>query len=219
MTEPRHRGTATTRAAEPAPAVTATPTRTAVVETVDPANQPLTWGPIWAGVLTAFGLFVIFSLLALAAGLALVEFGEPGAGIGQDVPVDLIAAIVTGLFMLIAFFAGGFVASWSARETDEGRGILNGFLTWALALVVLLVFAALGMGQFLGAAGQLFGGQFALGQALPTGVDAQQMGEAFEAAAWQSVLAIVLAMAASILGGLVGTRDEFHEKFPYYRSR
>lgn len=188
---------------------------TAVAATVDPGPRALTWGPIWAGVLTAFGLFVLFSLLALAGGLALVEFGEPAAG-GGDVPVDLIATIITGLFLVIAFFAGGFVASWSAWERDEGRGLLNGFLVWALAIVLLLVFSALGLGQWLGAAGQAFGDQFRPG-ALPD-VDPEQLGRAFETAAWETVFAIVLAMAAAILGGLVGTRDEFHERFPYYRS-
>ncbi|HVM30955.1 MAG TPA: hypothetical protein VM305_09350 [Candidatus Limnocylindrales bacterium] len=198
-------------------AVAAPPTtRTSVVETVEPVNRPLTWGPIWAGVVTAFGLFVLFSLLALAGGLAVVEFGEPGAGVGQDAPVDLIATILTGLLLVLGFFAGGFVASWSAWETDQGRGILNGFLVWALALLLLLAFAAFGLGQWFGAAGQVFGGQFQPG-ALPD-VDPQQLGDAFEDAAWQSVFAIVLAMTAAVLGGLVGTRDEFHDRFPYLRS-
>lgn len=187
---------------------------TAVAPTVEPTNRPLTWGPIWAGVLTAFGLFVLFSLLALAGGLALVEFGEPSPP--GEVPVDVIGSIITGLFLVVAFFSGGFVASWSAMEGDEGAGILNGFLVWALALVLLLVFAALGLGQWFGAAGEIFSGQFTPG-ALPD-VDPQQLGEAAEAAAWQTVFAIVLAMAAAVLGGLVGTRDEFHARFPYYRS-
>ncbi len=195
------------------------PTQTAVVETVEPTNRPLTWGPIWAGVLTAFGLFILFSLIAIAAGLALVEFGQPGGGIDGDVPVNLIALILTGVLMVVAFFAGGFVASWSGWETDEGRGILNGFLVWASALVLLLVFAALGLGQWLGALGSVFAGQFAPGQVVPPDTNFEQVGEAFTEAAWQSVLAIVLAMVAAVLGGLVGTRDEFHEKFPYYRSR
>jgi len=193
------------------------PAATAVATTVVQEDRSLTWGPIWAGVLTAFGLFMLFSLIALAAGLALVEFGQPGAGNG-DVPVDLIATIITGLFMLVAFFAGGFVASWSANDTDESRGLLNGFLVWALALVLLLVFASLGLGQWLGAAGSIFAGQFTPGTVIPPDTDLEQVGQAFEAAAWQTVLAIVLAMAAAVLGGLVGTRDEFHQKFPYYRS-
>lgn len=195
------------------------PTQTAVVETVEPTNRPLTWGPIWAGVLTAFGLFILFSLIALAGGLALVEFGEPGGGGNGDVPVDMIAMILTGLLMVVAFFAGGFVASWSGWETDEGRGLLNGFLVWALALVLLLAFAALGLGQWLGALGSVFAGQFSPGQVVPPDANLDQVGEAFTEAAWQSVLAIVLAMVAAVLGGLVGTRDEFHQKFPYYRSR
>ncbi|CAN5836179.1 hypothetical protein BH24CHL6_BH24CHL6_15590 [soil metagenome] len=169
------------------------------------ARDPISWGPIWAGVLTAFGLFFLFSLIALAAGLALVEFnGAPGAG--EDVPIDIIAMIVTGLFVVTAFFAGGFVGSWSSGLVDEGRAILNGFLVWALAIVLLLVFASLGVGQVFGAAGQIFAQQFTPG-ALPD-VDPQTMVRAFQEAAWQTLFAIVLAMAAAILGALVGTRDE-----------
>jgi hypothetical protein len=169
------------------------------------ARDPLSWGPIWAGVLTAFGLFFLFSLIALAAGLALVEFnGAPAAG--EDVPVDMIAMIVTGLFVVTAFFVGGFIASWSSGLVDEGRAILNGFLVWALAIVLLLVFAALGAGQVFGAAGQVFGAQFTPG-AMPD-VDPQALTEAFQEASWQTLFAIVLAMAAAILGALVGTRDE-----------
>jgi len=169
------------------------------------ARDPISWGPIWAGVLTAFGLMFLFSLIGLAAGLATVDLtGDPTAG--QDVPVDLIATIVTGLFLVLAFFVGGFVASWSSGLVDEGRGILNGFLVWALAVVLLLVFAALGAGQIFGAAGAAFGGGFTPG-ALPD-VDEQSLLEAFQSAAWQTVFAVVLAMAAAILGALLATRDE-----------
>ncbi|HWH23262.1 MAG TPA: hypothetical protein VNW68_00040 [Candidatus Limnocylindria bacterium] len=205
MTEPRDRAVVTESRAEPAIAVAAASTGSA---------PHLRWGPIWAGVLTAFGLLFLFSLIALAGGLAVVEFnGQPTAG--RD--WGWIATIITGALLVVAFFAGGFVSSWAGWEADEGLGLLNGFLVWALALVLLLLFAALGIGQAFGAAGQLFAGQFAPGQVLPPDVDPQQVADAFGDAAWQTLFAIVLALAAAVLGGLVGTRDQFHERWPYTR--
>lgn len=195
------RQTTTTTARETAP-----PPR----ETVPPprdtsgavAPTHVGWGPIWAGVLTAFGLMFLLSILALAAGMTVVEFnGDPTA----DVPVDLVAMIVTGLFLAVAFFAGGFVASWTAALVDEGPAILHGFLVWALAIVLVVVMAALGAGGVLGAAGQIFGPQFSPGQ---VDVDAEALAAAFTEAAWQTVFAIVLAMAAAILGALVAIREE-----------
>ncbi|HUG47574.1 MAG TPA: hypothetical protein VMP67_04110 [Candidatus Limnocylindria bacterium] len=171
------------------------------------ARDPISWGPIWAGVLAAFGLFFLFSLIALAAGLSLVEFNG-GAGAVDDVPVDLVAMVVSGLFLVVAFFAGGFIAAWSSGLVEEGRAILNGFLVWALAIVLLLLFAALGVGQIFGAAGEIFGSQFAAGATPDVDVDPEALLTAFQEAAWSTVFAIVLAMAAAVLGALVATRDE-----------
>ena len=179
------------------------------------ARDPITWGPIWAGVLTAFGLFLLFSLIALAGGLALVNFDQPGAG--ADVPVDLIASIVTGLFLVVAFFAGGFAASWSAGLIEEGRGILHGFLVWALSMVLLLLVAALGAGQIFGAAGEIF--QFTPGSLPDVDVNPEQLTEAAQAAAWQTVFAVVLALVAAVLGGLVGTMDQVSRRWTDYTGR
>jgi hypothetical protein len=193
------RETITTRATgQETPPAVVRETTTAVVA----VGPQLSWGPIWAGVLTAFGLMFLLSVLALAAGMTAIEFnGQPAA----DVPVDMVAMIMTGAFLALSFFAGGFVASWTASLTDEGPAIIHGFLVWALSIVLLLVFAALGVGQLFGAAGQVFGAQFAPGQ---IDVDVEAVAAAFTEAAWQTVFAVVLAMAAAILGALVAIRDE-----------
>jgi hypothetical protein len=182
------------------------------------ARDPLSWGPIWAGVVTAFGLFLIMSLIGLAAGLQTVELGGGTGGGEGAVSPDVIALIVTGIFLVVAFFAGGFVSSWSAGLVDEGRGILHGFLVWALFIILLLLFAGLGIGQVFGAAGAIFGGQFSPG-AVDVDVNQQQLLEAFQDAAWQTLFAVVLALAAAVLGGLVGTREEFSRKWDDYTTR
>ncbi|HSH21744.1 MAG TPA: YrzE family protein [Candidatus Caenarcaniphilales bacterium] len=183
------------------------------------ARDPLTWGPIWAGVLTAFGVFFLLSLIALAAGLQAVDLGGGGGQGGGDVPVDVIASVVTGLFLVVAFFAGGFVSAWSAGLVDQGRGILHGFLVWALFIILLLVFAAAGVGSVFGAAGELFSGQFAAGATPDVNVNPDQLLESFQDAAWQTLFAIVLAMSAAVLGGFVGTLDAVSRRWSDYTER
>src|SRR5688572_26567698 len=166
----------------------ATPVATPVVATTD----MLSWGSIWAGLLTAFGIFVLLSLIALAAGLEAAPFADPPDNI------DVVASIVTGLFVAVAFAAGGFVAAWTALVTDPGRAILHGFLVWATFVLLLLLLVAAGLGGALGTATRVFTGEFT-----PEGA-----ADLFTDAAWGTIFVLVLAMAAAILGALVATRDE-----------
>lgn len=175
----------------------------------------LNWGAIWAGLLSAFAVFVLLSLAAVAAGLSAAPIGEPAdPALGAQ-----IAGILTGLFMVIAFFVGGFVTAWSARMADPEPAILHGFLLWALWMVLLLLFVGLGAGSALGLAAQVFGEQFAAGAAPDPNVNAEDLLETFRDAAWQSLFAMILAVVASILGALVATRDEVRMRMPRFRWR
>lgn len=174
----------------------------------------LNWGSIWAGLLSAFAVFVLLSLAAVAAGLSAAPIGEPAdPALGQQ-----IAGILTGLFMVIAFFVGGFVAAWTARLADPETAVLHGFLVWALWMVLLIVFVGLGAGSALGLAAQVFGDQFAAGTVDPD-VNAADLVELFRDAAWQSLFAMLLAVASSVLGALLATRDEVRARIPRLRWR
>jgi hypothetical protein len=83
---------------------------------------------------------------------------------------------------------------------------MHGFLVWALFVVLLLAMVATGAGQALGAAGNVFSGAFA---------PADQ--EALTDAAWGSVFALVIAVASTILGALLATRDEVTTRWPFAR--
>ena len=174
---------------------------TAVVAPVATDEDLLNWGSVWAGVLTAFGVFVLLSLIALAAGLETAPFAE------QPESVNVVASIITGIFLVVAFFAGGFTAVWTAEIGAPERAILHGFLVWAAFLVLLLVLVAAGLGGALGAMTRAFTGEF----------DAETAADVFENAAWGTVFAMVLAVTASILGALVATRDEVRARWPSYR--
>lgn len=83
----------------------------------------VSWGAIFAGVVTFLAIVLLFSLLTAAAGL-----GGSGAG----------AAVVSIIGLLIAFFGAGGVAGAMAVR----GGLVHGFLTWAtsiLATVLLVV--------------------------------------------------------------------------------
>jgi hypothetical protein len=160
---------------------------------VDVARSDLiSWSSIVAGVLAAFGLFVLLSAIALAAGL---EADSPRFG-------REIGLIITGLFGVLAFLAGGFIAAWTADVQEPESAIMHGFLTWALFVVLLLTMVAAGVGTALGSVGGVFTGDFAAGDP-----------EALSDAAWGSVFALVLAVASSILGALLGANDSIKGRF------
>lgn len=168
---------------------------------VDPPNL-LSWGSVWAGLLSAFGVFVLLTLVAVAAGLETA----PVADLPEN--LDVVASIATGVFVVLAFAIGGFIAAWTATLSDPGQAILHGFLVWALFVMVLLVMVSLGLGGALGSATRVFTGEF----------DPQGAADAFSDAAWGAVFVFVLAMAASIMGALLATRDEIRAvKWPAYR--
>jgi hypothetical protein len=65
---------------------------------------------------------------------------------------------------------------------------------------------AAGLGAAIGSAGNVFSSAFQ-----PTDADA------LSDAAWGSVFALVLAVASSILGGLLAARPEIRDRWPFAR--
>jgi len=122
--------------------------------TVDVARSDLiSWSSIVAGVLSAFGFFVLLSVLGIAAGLEATGDAAPTFG-------PQIASIITGLFVVLAFLAGGFIAAWTADVDEPESAILHGFLVWALFVVVLLAMVASGLGAGIGASSEIYSGTF-----------------------------------------------------------
>ena len=159
------------------------------------------WGPIWAGLVTAIATFLVLSAAAVAVGAQAVESGvDPdAAGLG--------GGIASGVIALIAFFAGGFVAGRSAAAMRRGYGALNGFLVWALGVVVILALAAFGLGSLFGASGDLFAQYRALGTPTPEGIDPQAAAEGIRNSSIGALVAMVLPAVAAALGGWAGTRE------------
>lgn len=157
--------------------------------------RALRWGPIIAGLLTAFGTFILLSLLAVGIGLSAADDAQNP---------EMIATIVGSLIALVSFFLGGFIAAWSDNAMDNRRGALDGFLVWASWLLVVLFAGALGVGALFGELGAL----------VPT-TEAPDLNAA-RTGALNTFLALALTAASAALGGVVGTRDRIRTRLGAY---
>jgi MFS family permease len=155
----------------------------------------ISWSSIVAGVLAAFGLFVLFGAIAVAAGLESTDtpFKLGGATVGS---------IIAGLFGVISFIVGGFIAAWTAHIDEGDSAILHGFLVWALFVLVLVLMIALGAGAALGSTAGI----------LSTSVD-KLTPDQIKTAGWGTVFALAIALASAILGALLSTRPEVRNSF------
>ena len=107
---------------------------------------------------------------------------------------------------LIAFFVGGFMASRTATVMQRGYGAVNGFLVWALGVVLILALAAFGLGSLFGAAGDLFAQYQQMGSPSPQGVDPQQAAEGVRNSSLGAFVGMLLPALAATIGGFIGAR-------------
>lgn len=155
------------------------------------------WGPIWAGLVTALTTFLLLQLLALGIGLV---------GIG---PSETGGAWVSAILGLIAFFIGGAVAGITSAVRGPIPGLVNGFLVWALGVLVILLLSALGLGQIFGALGNVVG-QVGILQDIQQGganapdVNPAQVASAARTGALGAFFGLLLSAVAAMAGGLIG---------------
>src|SRR3954469_6218607 len=176
--------------------VSATRTTRRIQGPTDVARTDLiSWSSIVAGVVAAFALFVLFGAIAVAAGLESTDtpFKLGGAQVGS---------IIAGLFGVLSFIVGGFVAASTAHIEEGDSAIMHGFLVWALFVLVLVLMIALGAGAALGSAAGV----------LSTSVD-KLTPDQIQTAGWGTVFALAIAMASSVLGALLATRPGIRNSF------
>lgn len=161
------------------------------------SKEGVNWGAVWGGLLTAIGLFILMSVLATAIGITATQETAVDAG-----DASRVGGVVSAVLALLAFFAGGYVAG-NMSGGDGGQGALNGFLVWALALVLILVLAAFGAGAAFGTLAQNFGPAIE--------VDPNAAAEGAQSAAWIAFISLALAATAATLGGLMGASTDDHD--------
>src|SRR5215216_1355990 len=92
------------------------------VEVVDVADVPLRdrirWGPIIAGVVTAFAVLLFLTVLGIALGISALS----GSDDNNPQTWGTAAGIWGGLSLLVAFFFGGWMAARAAATLSESDG-------------------------------------------------------------------------------------------------
>jgi len=159
------------------------------------------WGPIWAGLLTALTTFILLELLFFA--LDWLTLGPVGS-------VDT-SGWVTGILALVAFFLGGLVAGATAIWKGMGSGLLHGFMVWALGVVAFIALTFFGGSALLGSFGDLtnqlgIGPQQVQSTTSVSGTEADQITRTAKDAATPAFWGLFLPLAASMLGGLIGSK-------------
>lgn len=113
------------------------------------AGFNLSWGSVFAGIVTFIALIITFSLINAALGFGQFEPTSPnpfeGVGTGQ--------AIWTVVALILSFLGAGFVAGATARRL----GFMHGFLTWAGALIATVLMLVWIASAALSAAGNVAG--------------------------------------------------------------
>lgn len=113
----------------------------------------LSWGGIWAGVLTVMGTLLFLTTLGIAVGISAADPGE-----GNAAALGTGAAIWSALSLLIALFVGGMAATRLGLVFDKAAGAFEGALVWVLSFLVILWLASSGVRLVASGISGIFGG-------------------------------------------------------------
>jgi hypothetical protein len=127
------------------------------VETVEPRAAPslmrrVSWGAIFAGLMTTIVLQLMLTLLGVAIGASTIDplqEQNPAEGLGIGSAIWLV------LSGAISLFAGAWVAGRLSGGPRDVDGMLHGLVTWSAATVTMVLLAATAAGTLIGGAGTL----------------------------------------------------------------
>ena len=131
-----------------------------VFENTNPAQQlpaalrRVSWGAIFAGATAVVAVELLLNLLGAGVGAATINPQEgqvPGQGLA------LGAVIWFALSCIISLFIGGWVVGRLAECPSKRDGALHGFVTWAVASLVLVYMLSTAVGGLLGGAASVLG--------------------------------------------------------------
>lgn len=105
----------------------------------NPVRRRVSWGSIFAGVVTVIAVSILISMLVTSIGLYQFDplDNDPTSGIGATVGIG------TAISMIISFLIGGFVAG----KLAGADGVLHGLTVWATTTIltmIMVVFIAAG---------------------------------------------------------------------------
>ncbi len=118
------------------------------------AMKRISWGAVFAGTIVAITLVLLMSLLGLGIGIGTIdplEEQNPMAGLGIG------AVIWWGLSLLIALFAGGWVAGRLAGIPRVFDSMLHGIITFCLFTLLLFYLLTTAVGRIIGGTTRIVG--------------------------------------------------------------
>ena len=158
------------------------------------------FGSAFFGWLTATGTAVILTAILAGAGTA-VGLGTSGSAdaAASDAAenadtITIVGAIAIGVVLLIAYFAGGYVAGRMARFSGAKQGVA----VWLWSIVIAVVAAIIGL--LAGSPYDILGRLNALPR-LPL-----NEGDLTVSGIVTAILALLISLAGAVLGGLAGMR-------------
>lgn len=110
-------------------------------------SQPwIRWSAIIGGLASGMAIFLLLSLLGLAAGFTAID-PQAAEPIGR---VPLITGIWTGISMMIAALVGGYVSASLSGLSRRNDGIFHGLVVWAVNTLLFFYLATTSVGALLG---------------------------------------------------------------------
>lgn len=126
-----------------------------VVATTEPrAVRRISWGAILAGVVIALVVQLVLGILGLGIGASTIDpisESNPVSGVGIG------AGIWFAVSLLLALFAGGYVAGRMAGIPRRQDGLLHGVLTWGLTTLLMFYLLTTTVGGLIGGTARVLG--------------------------------------------------------------
>jgi len=203
-----------------------TPMRRTHLDTneADEVKNRVQWGPIAAGVLTSLATLLLLTVLGLAVGSSAFEPGTDASDWGTG------AGIWGGISAIIALFVGGWVAAKTAAVGGNFGGLMNGLMAGIATILLLIWLTTTGLSNVLGFLGSNIADITSVASETlgvdvddaTTGTDVNNTVNNAQASvtdaansedtydrvrdgAWGTLAALVLALGAAALGGLLGS--------------
>lgn len=132
------------------------------VTPIESSKPAISWGPIFGGAITAIGITLILLLLGSGFGLTMVSpwSGESSSATTIGVTAAIWLVVVQWLSSALGgYLTGRLRTKWAAIHTDEVffRDTAHGFMSWALATIIVLGFLASSLTSLAGASARAVG--------------------------------------------------------------